>query len=161
MTTKTRIIIACVLVLLLIPFGIWWFSEERAVKRRSDHLMDVMTIDAESRGVFRQLKAYSLGGVLADQIDFESATVEKVNGSYPKDQIESAFSWICQNSKESIFEITEFREVKIEGDRATVRATVEGFIEVKGDRPVDGSSDVTLFWVKSNGSWVLTKMIWN
>lgn len=161
MTTKARIIIACVLVLLLIPFSMWWSSEERAVKRRSDHLIDVMTIDAESRGVFRQLKAYSLGEVLADQINFESSTVEKVNGSYPKDQIESAFSWICQNSKESIFEITEFREVKIEGDRATVRATVEGFIEVKGDRPVDGSSDVTLFWVKSNGSWVLTKMIWN
>ena len=161
MTTKARIIIACVLVLLLIPLSMWWSSEERAVKRRSDHLIDVMTIDAESRGVFRQLKAYSLGEVLADQINFESSTVEKVNGSYPKDQIESAFSWICQNSKESIFEITEFREVKIEGDRATVRATVEGFIEVKGDRPVDGSSDVTLFWVKSNGSWVLTKMIWN
>jgi hypothetical protein len=161
MTTKTRIIIACVLVLLFIPFSMWWFSEERAVKRRSDHLIDVMTIDAESRGVFRQLKAYSLGGVLADQIELESSTVEKVNGSYPKDQIESAFSWICQNSKESIFEITEFREVKIEGDRAIVRATVEGFIEVKGGRPVDGSSDVTLFWVKSDGNWVLTKMIWN
>ncbi len=97
MTAKTRIIIACVLVLLLIPFSIWWSSEERAVKRRSDHLLDVMTIDAESRGVFRQLKAYSLGEVLADQIDFESSTVEKVNGSYPKDQIESAFSWICHS----------------------------------------------------------------
>lgn len=161
MTTKTRIIIACALVLLLIPVGMWWFSEERAVKRRSDHLMDVISISADTRGVFRQLKAYSLGGVLADKIDFESSTVEKLNGSYPKDQIESAFSWICQNAKESIFEITDFREVKIEGDRAIVRATAEGFIEVKGDRPVDGVSDVTLYWIKVDGSWVLTKIIWN
>jgi hypothetical protein len=158
---KKKLYLVAGLLLLLIPFGMWWSSEERAVKRRSDHLMDVISISADARGVFRQLKAYSLSGVLAEQIDFESSTVEKLNGSYPRGQIESAFSWICQNAKESIFEITEFREVKIEGDRAIVRAKAKGFIEIKGDRPVDGVSDVTLYWIKADGSWVLTKIVWN
>jgi hypothetical protein len=162
MTKKTFItIIAGVLLLLLIPFCMWWFSDERAVKRRSDHLMDVLTISAETGGVMRYAKALSINGVLAPQFDIESPTIKEANGSFPKHQIESAYSWICSNSKESEFEITEFRDVKIEGERATVIATVEGFIDIKGNRPVDGTSDVTLYWQKSDGDWLLAKVIWN
>lgn len=158
---KTHIIIAGVFLLLLIPVIIWWSSEERAVKRRSDHLMDILTISADTGGVMRYAKALSINGVLAPQFDIESLTIKEANGSFPKDQIESAYSWICSNTRESEFEITEFREVKIEGDRATVIATVEGFIDIKGNRPVDGTSDVTLYFQKSDGSWLLTKVIWN
>lgn len=161
MNKRNLLIIGGVLLLLLIPFSMWWSSDERAVKRRSEHLMDVLTISADTSGIFRQAKVFSINGVLAEQIEIESMTIAKVNGSFRKDQIESAFSWICRNAKESEFEISEFKDVKIEGDRATVRATVDGFIEIKSERLADGFSDVTLYWEKSNGTWVLTKMIWN
>lgn len=158
---KKYLLLAGILLVILIPLGMWWFSEERVVKRRSDHLMDVLTISADTGGVMRYAKALSINGVLAPQFDIESLTIKEANGSFPKDQIESAYSWICSNTKESEFEITEFREVKIEGNGATVIATVEGFIDLKGARPVDGSSDVTLYWQKTDGSWLLTKVIWN
>ncbi len=161
MTKKTVIISLCALLLLLIPFSMWWFSEERTIKRRSEHLMDVLTISADTKGIFRQVKVFSINGVIAPQIEIESATIAKANGSFRKDQIESAFSWICNNAKESEFEITEFNKIEIEGNRATVRATVKGFMVIKSDRVIDGFSDVTLHWEKIDGSWVLMKMIWN
>lgn len=156
-----NIIIAAVLLLLLIPLCMWWFSEERAVKRRSDHLMDILTISKDTGGVMRYAKALSINGVLAQQFEIESPTVKEANGTFPSHQIESAYSWICSNTSESEFEITEFRDVRIEGNRATVIATVEGFIDIKGNRPVDGTSDVTLYFQKTDGSWLLTKVIWN
>ncbi len=161
MTKKTVIISVCALLLVLIPFSMWWFSEERTIKRRSDHLMDVLTISADTKGIFRQAKVFSINGVIAQQIEIESATIAKANGSFQKDQIESAFSWICRNAKESEFEITEFNKIEIEGNRATVSATVKGFMEINSDRVVDGFSDVTLHWEKIDGAWMLTKMIWN
>ena len=162
MTKKTYIIIiAGALLLLLIPLGMWWFSEERVVKRRADHLMNILTISGDTGGVMRYAKALSINGVLTPQFEIESSTVKEANGTFPSHQIESAYSWICSNAKESEFEITEFREVKIEGDRATVLATVEGFIDIRGNRPVDGTSDVTLYFQKVDGSWLLTKVIWN
>lgn len=162
MTKKSFItIIAGVLLVLLIPFCMWWFSEERVVKRRSDHLMDILTISGDTGGVMRYAKALSINGVLAPQFEIESTTVKEANGSFPSHQIESAYSWICSNTSESEFEITEFRDVKIEGNRATVISTVEGFINIKGNRPVDGTSHVTLYFQKTDGSWLLTKVIWN
>lgn len=162
MNRKTFIIIiAGALLLLLIPLGMWWFSEDRVVKRRADHLMDILTISADTGGVMRYAKALSINGVLAPQFEIESSTVQQANGAFPSRKIESAYSWICSNTRESEFEITEFREVKIEGNRATVIATVEGFIDIKGNRPVDGTSDVTLYFQKTDGSWLLTKVIWN
>lgn len=154
-------LLAGVLLLLLIPLSMWWFSEERAVKRRSEHLMNVLTISADTGGIFRQAKVFSIKGVLAEQIEIESLTIARANGSFRKDEIESAFSWICRNAKESEFEITEFREVKIEGNLATVRVTVDGFMEIKSERLADGFSDVILHWQKRDGTWVLTKMVWN
>ncbi len=155
------IIISGVLLLLLIPLCMWWFSEERVVKRRADHLMDILTISADTGGVMRYAKALSINGVLTPQFEIESSTVKEANGTFPSHQIESAYSWICSNTRESEFEITEFRDVKIEGDRATVIATVEGFIDIKGSRPVDGISNVTLYFQKTDGEWLLTKVIWN
>ncbi|MES2982076.1 MAG: hypothetical protein V4727_07160 [Verrucomicrobiota bacterium] len=158
---KKIILLAGASLVIFIPLGMWWFSEERVVKRRSDHLMDVLTISAETGGVMRYAKALSINGVLAPEFEIESTTVKAANGTFPSHQIESAYSWICSNTSESEFEITEFRDVKIEGNRATVIATVEGFIDIKGDRPVDGTSDVTLYFQKTDGSWLLTKVIWN
>lgn len=162
MTKKTLIIIITgALLLLLIPFFLWRSSEEQTIRRRSDHLMDVLTISADTKGIFRQAKVLSINGVIAQQLEIESVTISKINGSFQKDQIESAFSWICRNAKESEFEIIEFNEMKIEGNRAAVRAKVQGFIEIKSDRIVDGLSDVTLHWEKIDGAWYLIKMTWN
>jgi hypothetical protein len=162
MTKNTLIIIVgALLLLLLIPFSMWWSSDERAVKRRSNHLMDVLTISADTGGVFRQAKVFSINGILAPQLEIESSTIPEANGSFEKDRIEAAFSWICRNAKESEFEITEFVEIEVEGDSAMVKARVEGFIDLSSRRPVDGLSDVILHWVKRDGEWVLTKMTWN
>jgi hypothetical protein len=139
----------------------WWNSEERVVKRRSQHLMDVLTISPDTRGMFRRVKAFSMNGILTSQFEIQSSTIAEANGFFDRAEMESAYAWICGNAKESKFKIIEFSEVKIEGDRADVVAKVEGFIEINGKRPTDGVSEVTLFWEKSDEDWLLRKVIWN
>lgn len=160
MKNKSYIIIGAILII-LIPAGMWWFSEERAIKRRSQHLMDVGTIRSDAGTIMRQAKSFSINGLLGSRIELESLSIPEVNGIFRRDQIEAAYSWICNHAKESEFEIIEFIDVKIDGDKAIVQTKVEGFIELRGKRPTDGISEVTLYWEKLDGSWLLTKMIWN
>lgn len=156
---KKLLIIGAAL-LIIVPLGLWWFSSDQVIKRRSEHLMDVLTISADTSGAFRQAKVFSINGILDAQVVIETPDVAKANGTFEKQEIESAFSWICRNAKESRFQIEEFQEVKIEGDRAMVRAKVEGFMELSSGRPLDGVFYVTLHWVKRDGGWRLKQMAW-
>jgi len=158
---KSPIIFIAVGLLILIPLGMWWFSEDHAIKRHSNHLMRVLTIHAGTSAPVRHAKVFSINGVLAPKLEISSPDIQRADGTFDKVEIESAFSWICRNAKESKFGITEFVEIKIDGERATVNAVVEGFMELGGSRPVDGTFDVTLHWVKIDGSWRLEKMVWN
>lgn len=154
-------IIAGAFLLLMIPFAMWWSSDDREIKRRSDHLMDVITISADTAGIFRQAKSLSINGMIAPKLEMQCPTISQANGTFVREDIESAFSWICRNAKESEFEIIEFVDVDIQNDQATVVTQVEGFIDISGKRLTDGISDVTLHWEKHNDDWVLAKIIWN
>lgn len=158
---KPLLIGAAVLLLILIPVGLWWFSEEKVVARRSEQLMAMLSIEAGTNTILRHSKVLGMGGMLADKVEISSPSIEKANGEFRSDQIESAYSWICRNAVESLFEVTEFHSVTIDGDHAEVEMTVEGFMQLPSYRPADGEHAVTLHWKKRDGSWRLNKMIWN
>jgi hypothetical protein len=98
--------------------------------------------------------------MLARDLEIVSPTIPKAEGTFHKDIVESAFSWICRNAKESEFEVTEFRSIEIEGERATALVEVEGFMQLPGYRPVDGTYDVTINWFKADDGWRFDKIIW-
>lgn len=158
---KPLIIAAAALLLILIPLSLWWFSEEKVVKRRSEQLIYMLTIDAGTNKILRHSKVLGMNGMLADDVEISSPSIERANGEFRSDQIESAYSWICRNVVESFFQVTEFHSVIIDGDHAEVEMTVEGFMQLPSFRPADGIHDVTLHWEKRDGSWRLKKMIWN
>ena len=146
---------------ILIPLGIWWFSPEQVIKRRTTHLMDVLTMAEGSGGPLRQGKVYSMNGMLAPQVTLTIPDVADANGTFDKQEMESAFSWICQNTKQSDFRITEFQEIETEGETAKVRFTVKGFIELRaGGRPADGTFDVTIDWRKGGDGWRYDAVTW-
>lgn len=155
-----KLIAAIVVLALAILLGIWWFSPEQVIKRRTSHLMEVLSISDGTSTPFRQAKVFSMNAMLAPEVEIVSPDIADANGTFDKQEIESAFSWICKNAKQSQFRITEFREVEIEEDRAKTRVTVEGFLELPAYRPADGSFDVTIAWVKGGDGWRFEKVIW-
>ncbi|QTN33473.1 hypothetical protein HZ994_14485 [Akkermansiaceae bacterium] len=157
---KKFLIAAVVAVLMLIPLGMWWFSPEQVIMRRTSHLMEVISMSDGSGGPMRQAKVFSMNAMLAPEVELEIPDIPDANGSFDKEEMESAFSWICQNAKRSDFRVTAFREVIVDGGAARVAFDAEGFLELGSGRPADGSFDVTIHWVKGGDGWRFHKLRW-
>ncbi len=145
---------------LLIPLGIWWFSPEQVIMRRTKHLMEVLSLSEGSGGPLRQAKVFSMNALLAPEVKLVIPEISDANGTFDKAEMESAFSWICQNAKHSRFNVTAFRDVAITGDTATVRFLAEGYIELGSGRPADGTFEATIVWKKGGDGWRYDKVIW-
>lgn len=144
----------------LIPFGMWWFSPEQTVMRRTKHLMEVLSLSQGSAGPLRQAKVFSMNALLAADVELVIPEIDDANGTFDKAELESAFSWICENAKESRFDITAFRDVAVNGDTATVTFLAEGFLDLGSVRPADGTFEVNIVWKKGGDGWRYEKVIW-
>lgn len=151
--------IALAALVIHIPLGIWWFSDEQVVMRRTKHLMEVISMSV-GRGGLRHAKVFSMNGMLAPEVEMETPDIPDANGIFNKQEMESAFSWICQYAKSSSFRVTDFRKVEVDRERAKVYATVEGFMELPTYRPADGKFDVRIDWEKGGDGWRFSKLVW-
>jgi hypothetical protein len=155
-----KIWIALITAALLIPLGMWWFSPEQVIMRRTKHLMEVLSLSEGSGVPLRQAKVFSMNALLAPEVELIIPEISDANGSFDKQEMESAFSWICQNAKHSRFDVIAFRDVKVAGDTATVRFLAEGYIELGSGRPADGTFEVTIVWKKGGDGWRYQKVVW-
>ena len=145
---------------LLAGAGFWWFLPSHVLKRRTEALLNTMTLEIGDGKSQRHLGAYSLNGLLEPEVTLESAEQTEANGVFPREELESVYSWMCDNAKQSRFEVGEFRQITIVGDRATVELSVQGMVELQVYRPLDGLHQATLHWVKSKDVWRLERAIW-
>jgi hypothetical protein len=149
-----------IVIAVLIPIGRWWFSPEQVIMQRTKHLMEVLTLSDGTTGAMRQAKVYSMNAMLAPEVELSVPDIDDANGTFDKQEMESAFSWICQNAKQSEFRITGFREIVISGEDAKVRFFAEGFMDLGGSRPADGNFDVAIHWRKGGDGWRFGKVSW-
>ena len=156
---KSWIIIA-VAVLVLIPIGIWWSSPEQVVIRRTKHLMDVLTITSGTSSPFRQAKVFSMNALLQPNVEIVTPEISDSNGTFDKQEIESAFSWICKQAKESEFLVTDVQDLEIDGDRAVINVLVKGFRQPPRYRPEDDTHDVEITWEKTGDGWRYSRVVW-
>ncbi|MBC7980466.1 MAG: nuclear transport factor 2 family protein [Armatimonadetes bacterium] len=152
-------IIICAL-LILVPAGVWWFSTEQVIIRRTKHFMEVMTISAGTGGALRQAKVYSLSAMLTPEIEIIAPDIPEAEGTFDKAEIESGFSWICTNTKRSNFEIGEFRNFSSTGDQAVMHFRVKAILELPGSNLLDGWYAVVMEWRKTGDGWRITKVVW-
>ena len=85
----------------------------------------------------------------AQEVELNIPGTSEANGTFDKELMESAFSWICGNAKSSDFHVTEFRSVE-----------VEGYMKFAFLKHVDGTHDVTITWEKGGNGWRFTKVDW-
>lgn len=157
---KKLIIIIIAAAIVFIPLGMWWYSPKQVIKRQTNHLMEVISMSAGGAGPFRQAKVFSMNAMLAPEVMLTIPDIADANGTFDQQEMESAFSWICQNAKKSDFRITGFRELNISGNSAEVHFIVEGFLELATGRPADGSFDVTIHWEKGGDGWRYNAVTW-
>jgi hypothetical protein len=155
-----RFFIPAIGVVTLVLFGIWWFSPTQVLKRRTESLLTTLTLDGGSGKVGRQMRVYSLNALLASQVELKNVTIKEANGSFERAELESAFSWLCEQAKQTRFKAENFNSIAIAGNKAQVTLTLNGLVELPTYRPADGTYDVTFDWEKAEDGWRLTRANW-
>ena len=144
----------------LVIFGVWWFSPTQVLKRRTQSLLTTLTLDGGSGKIGRQMAGYSLNALLAAEVELENPTLTEANGRFERAELESAFSWLCEQAKQTHFKLKNFKSVTLQGDKAQVALTLDGLVVLPSYRPADGLYEVTFDWKKEEDGWRLTRAAW-
>ncbi|MEO5915168.1 MAG: hypothetical protein ABIS50_13110 [Luteolibacter sp.] len=156
-----RYAIPIIFVTVAAAFCVWWFSPTQVIKRRTASLLTTLTLGAGDGKANRHMGAFSLNGLLAPQVQLETPTIDEANGTFEREELESAFTWLCDQAKQTSFKMEELRGITISGDKAQVKLTLTGLVELPTYKPADGSYDVTFDWVKEKDGWRLTHAVWD
>jgi len=72
-------------------FLAWWFSPGQIVKRRTRHVLDLLTLDAGTPATNRMLGTFSLGRLLDDPVALDLPSASEANGSFSRQDLEAGF----------------------------------------------------------------------
>jgi hypothetical protein len=148
---------ACVL---LAGFLLWWFSPGQVLKRRTLVLLEALTLDKGAGLSSRQLGVYSLNALLAPEVTLENTAINEANGSFERSELESTFSWLCQQAKQTRFELKDLESVSVSGDAGEVSCTLEALVELPAYRPADGIFRANFHWRRGDDGWRLESARW-
>lgn len=155
-----RLALAATIAAALALFGMWWFSPTQVLKRKTQSLLATLTLDESKGQTTRQMGAYSLNGLLASEVELDTPTIKEANGTFARSELESAYSWLCQQAKQTHFKLVKMKSISVNGDTAKVELTLDGLVELPVYRPADGIYDVTFDWRKQEDGWRLTRATW-
>ena len=153
-------LMALILLALLGAYAWWWFQPTQVVKRRTQTLLHTLTLEPGTGLAGRQLSLYSFNGLLAAEVELTTPTLPEANGTFERAEMESAFSWLCEQARQSRFKLEKFHAVTIDGEHAEVAFSLEALVELPNSRPADGRYEVTFHWQRENNVWRLTRAIW-
>lgn len=156
-----RLAPAVFIVALLGALAFWWFSPTQVVKRRTQNLLQVLTLEPGSGQSGRQLGVYSLNALLAPEVKLKSRSISQANGTFARSELESAYSWLCGQARQTEFTLDQFHSVIVEGDQATVECAITALVDLPNDRPADGNYEVTFRWTREDDNWRLSSATWS
>lgn len=145
---------------ILIALGVWWFSPGQVLKRKSLSLLSTLTMESGVGAVSRQAGAYSLNALLAKEVELDTPTIKEANGTFERSELESAYSWLSNQAKQTRFELKDLRSVKVNGKEAVVELSLEGLVELPTYRPADGTYNVIFNWRQEEDGWRLYRATW-
>jgi hypothetical protein len=146
---------------LLGAFLFWWFSPVQIIKRKTKNLLETLTLQASTGTATRQLGVYSLNALLADEVTLESTAIREANGSFERSEMESAYSWLCQQAKHTQFDLISFHSVTVSNQSAEVAFSLQAVVELPAYRPADGPYEVIFRWQHDDDGWKLASATWS
>ncbi len=147
-------------ILVVVAFSLWWFSPAQVIQRRTHNLLRTMTLEAGSGKAARQMGGHTLNALLAAEVELRSEALPQANGVFDRSELQSAYSWLCEQAEESRFEVRRIDSVSIDGDHGTVRCMLNALVVLPNSRPVDGNYEVILHWTLEDDSWRLARATW-
>lgn len=136
---------------------LWWFSPEQVIRRRTLSFFDVISVDVSKPPTTRALAVYQLHPYLAPEVEISSSAHEDASGTFVRDELESAFSSICQHAVQCRFYEAQISDVAIDGKRATVSVSLQVKLEFQSLKVADGPFRAKLEWERGEKNWLLVR----
>jgi hypothetical protein len=155
-----RMMIPALALALLAGFAVWWFSPAQVIKRRTNSLLETLTLDAGTGRAARQMGVYSLNALLAAEVQLETPTIDQANGTFDRADLESAYTWLCGQARQMRFDMRRIHSIDVTGDRGIVEFSLEALVELPTYRPADGNYRVTFEWRREEDTWRLARATW-
>ena len=155
---RKRLLISIVSIIVILSAA-WWFSPEQVIKRRCVSFFEVLSIDPDRPPTTRAMAVYAHHPLLASEVEISTPTPEEANGTFAREELESAFSSVCQHALHCRFSNPVFDSVKIEGKRATVTLTLHAKVEFPEMSIADGPFRVKLDWRREEKDWMLERAV--
>ena len=154
-----KLLLISIVSIIVILSAAWWFSPEQVIKRRCVSFFEVLSIDPDKPPTTRAMAVYALHPLLASEVEISTPTPEEANGTFAREELESAFSSVCQHALHCRFSNPVFDSVKIEGKRATVTLTLHAKVEFPEMSIADGPFRVKLDWRREEKDWMLERAV--
>lgn len=156
-----RLVIVAVVTSILFAVSLWWFSPSEVVKRRTHKLLEILAFESGGGRGARQMGVYSLNAILAPEVKLTAKSIPEANGTFERNEMESAYSWLGEQAKQTHFNLEKIHSLKIAGVDATIHFTVEALVEMPNYRPADGRYKVVFHWQKFENVWRLAEAKWD
>jgi hypothetical protein len=160
MTSRRLIVLALSSVACLVALGVWWFSPQEILKRKTRALLAVLTLEKGDGRISRHAGAYKLNALLAEKVTLETDTLEEASGTFDKAELESAYTYLCEHTQHSHFTLKKLEPITLSGDEADVSMTLESKVQLPNFSLADGLYQAQLHWQKSADTWRLTRAAW-
>jgi hypothetical protein len=157
-----RIITWAAALFVLLLAAAWWFSPQQVLKRRTTTLLETLTMEPGEGRAGRTLGSYSLNALLAPEVELITPTIAEANGSFDRADLESAFSWLARNARQTRFSRDRFLSITAGSGSGVVTLTLDALVEIQERRPVDGKFNVTFRWQQDDQrKWRLHSATWH
>jgi len=156
-----RIVFPWILLALLGGLAVWWLQPAQVLKRRTRKVLQTLTLAGDETTTNRKMGIYALSGLLASQVQLEPPPAfNDTSGSFDRSEIESAYTWLCDQAKQTHFQLLNIHSVTIHGDQADVAFLIDALVELPNGRLADGPYECAFHWQLENETWHLTRAKW-
>ena len=156
-----RIAQSLVIFALLGGLAVWWYQPTQVLTRRTRKLLHTLTLPSDDNKSGRRMGIYALNALLSSQVEFDAPpSLAQATGSFDRAEVESVFSWLCDQAKQTRFSLRQIHSVTVNGDQADVAFLIEALVELPNDRLADGRYECTFHRQLENETWHLTRAKW-
>jgi hypothetical protein len=160
---KRLLMIVVPVLLLLGGFLVWWTQPAKVVARRVANLLQAATVEEGAGNLSKGTRGQAVAKYLADRVTLDGPAGEEddyTHSEYTRDDLVSNYSALASYAKSIVIGKPDIASVDVDGDSATVEATVDAKVDIGGKKTINGTQKMTLVWVKNPDGWQLSKASW-
>ena len=130
------------------------------LERRLDKFIETLSFDKSTTRASRLVKSTTIGQYFDQQVEITSP-IDEATGNFSPEDLNSAYSYLCENAQEIVIERAAELRTEINGDHATQKFEADVNVAIsRWLKGLNGRYHVTIHWRKSEEGWKIHSTAW-